>query len=62
VKPDLSWTALDWMDDVYVLAVRLTGTDHRGDAVDKKVTLPEPCTVAEVATLVAKMNNGHYRA
>jgi hypothetical protein len=61
VKPELRFKVLEWADEIYVTKVRLFGTDHHGQAVNKDVTFRELVTIDEVQTLVAKMNNGHYR-
>jgi hypothetical protein len=61
VKPDLDIEVIDWADAVHVVAVRIFGTDHNGDNVDRVVRPPGLCTIAEIRTIVAKMNNNHYR-
>lgn len=61
MRPAIRYEVIDWADDVHVVTVRLYGVDHRGRNVDETVSLPGLATIDEVATMVAKMNNGHYR-
>jgi hypothetical protein len=62
MRPDLTITVLVWFDATRVLSVRLYGTDHRGEQVDRVVNFPEPCPIDAAWEMVAKMNNSRYRS
>ncbi len=62
MRPNLDFTVLVWVDDVHVSEIRLFGTDHKGQPVDKIVSFPgRGLSIDSVAMVVAKMNNGYYR-
>lgn len=63
MKPNLDFEVLDWADDAktQVVAVRLYGTNHKGEQVSDIVRPPGLLTIDEVAGMVAKMNNGQFR-
>ena len=61
MKPEVRFEVLDSIDHENILKVRLFGTNHRGEAIDEVVTLPEPRSIEEILRLVGAVNRGQYR-
>lgn len=61
-RASLDFVVLEWDDDrIHALRIRIFGTGPNGESVDRPWTFDGLVTIEEVATLVAKMNNGSYR-
>lgn len=62
MRPDYDYELIEWTDDgEFVLSFLLVGTDHNGMPREEIYPCPEPMFSHEIATLVAKINNGTWR-
>lgn len=61
MRPSLAFTVTHWAGPGQVLAVRLWGHNDVGEVVDRELTFAGIVDIADVQTMVAKMNKGSYR-
>ena len=62
MKPNLNFRVLGWGGNQLVDKVEIFGTDHKGQEVSQIVTFPGLVTIEEIHIIIAKMNNGQFRA